>query len=234
MKKSTLIRLFLNHKTLIFSLIAVWSIVFSVPAHGETIKVRKVKGNQAIIETITPLEEGQTYELNLGPISQEVDYKKSVFKPRNNSLTFGASYEYIKSDLLSLSAYSMQVRYGWNFTSVEGGILASISSTDNGGGADTTYLGGAYFDYNVVPNREPNHFIWGPFILASVGSRNLSGGGSASLLQTNAGGFATYFFADSTTALRGELFYNYQQINTSAQQNSVGGFGARGLLVFYF
>lgn len=209
----------------------------SASAHAEKIKVRKVKGNSAVIETITPLEEGQTYDLAVEPVSQDVDYKLGVLKQRENAVTFGLSYEYIKSDLLQRSQLDLQFRYGWNFGSVEAGALLGVNSLDNGGGATTSYLGGGYFDYNFVANREPNKTIYGAFVLAAAGSTQYpsSGtGGSSSLIKTNAGGFLTYFFGNSTTAGRMEAFYDYQQINTSSVQNSVAGFGLRGLLVYYF
>lgn len=206
-------------------------------ATAEKIKVRKVKGNSAVIETTTPLEEGQTYELAVEPVSQDVDYKQGVLKQRENSVTFGLSYEYIKSDLLQRSKLDLQFRYGWNFGSIEAGVLVGASSLDQGAGATTSYLGGGYFDYNLVQNREPNKVIYGPFVLVATGSTQYpsSGtGGSSTLLMANTGGFLTYFFGNSTTAARMEAFYDYQQINTSAVQNSVAGFGLRGLLVYYF
>lgn len=206
-------------------------------ASAEKIKVRKVKGNSAVIDTQTPLEEGQTYDLVVEPVSQDVDYKQGVLKQRDNSLTFGLSYEYIKSDLLQRSSLDLQVRYGWNFGSIEAGVLVGVNSLDQGAGATTSYLGGGYFDYDLVQNREPNKVIYGPFVLAAIGSTQYpsSGtGGSSSLTKLNTGGFLTYFFGNSTTAARVEGFYNYQQINTSSLQNSVAGFGLRGLLVYYF
>ena len=209
----------------------------SATATAEKIKVRKVKGNSAVIETITPLEEGQTYDLAVEPVSQDVDYKQGVLKQRENSVTFGVSYEYIKSDLLQRSSLDLQVRYGWNFGSIEAGVLAGATSLDQGAGATTSYMGGGYFDYDLVPNREPNKVIYGPFVLAAVGSTQYPSsatGGSSSLLKVNTGGFLTYFFGNSTTAARVEGFYDYQQINTSSVQNSVAGFGLRGLLVYYF
>ncbi len=204
---------------------------------AEKVKVKKVKGNQAVIETLTPLEEGQSYELALEPVSQDVNYKQSLNKTRDNSLTFGTSYEYIKSDLLQRSQFNLQARYGWNFSSVEFGVLIDLTSLDQGSGATNQYSAGGYFDYNLVANREPNQLIYGPFALAAAGSTQYptsQTGGSSSTIRTNAGGFLTYFLSGSTTALRGEGFYNYQQINTTAQQNSVAGFGLRGLLMFYF
>ena len=206
-------------------------------AIAEKIKVKKVKGNQAVIETETPLEEGQTYDLADQPVSDNVDYKSNNIKVRKNSVSFGADFESVKSELSQSTVLNLNARYGWNFSSLEVGIVGKLVSTDVGGGATSSILGGGYFDYNLVANRDPKEMVYGPFILLATGSTqypSASAGGSTTKLETNAGGFLTYFLGQSTTALRGELYYNYQQINTTSQQNSVGGLGARGLLVFYF
>jgi hypothetical protein len=219
-------------------IIVITSLLNSQNAMAEKVTVKKVKGNQAIIETQTPLEEGQIYELQTDNlISQDVDYKSNVIKPRNNSLTLGAKLDFLKSDTTQSSTYSLQVRYGWNFGTLEVGALLEGSGTDLGAGATTTVSAGGYFDYNLVPNRDPKKIIYGPFALASFGSTSYPSsatGGSSTTLTTNIGAFLSYFIGDSTTALRGEVFGTYQQVNTSATQNSQMGGGVRGLLVFYF
>jgi hypothetical protein len=223
---------------LCFNLVA-FTLIFTLgkPVLAEKITVKKVKGTQALVETTSELVEGQTYELAVQPLSEEVDYKQSVLKARNNSLTLGTSFDYIKSELLSDSRFDLQARYGWNFSTLEFGVLVKFSTSDQGGGATTSFLGGGYFDYNLVSNRDPRNFVYGPFVLLATGSTqypNAATGGSSTKLESNLGGFLTYFLVNTNTAVRGEAYYNYQQINTTAQQNSVAGFGFRGLLLFYF
>lgn len=206
-------------------------------ALAEKIKVKKVKGNQAVVETEIPLEEGQTYELADQPMSDNVDYKSNNLKIRKNSVSFGADFESVRSELSQSTTLNLQFRYGWNFSSLEVGALGQVTSSDQGGGTTSSLLAGGYFDYNLVANRDPKDLIYGPFLLLAAGSTqypSTTAGGSTTKIESNAGGFITYFLGQTTTAIRGEVFYNYQQINTTAQQNSVGGFGARGLLVFYF
>lgn len=219
--------------------LAAFTLVFTLakPVYAEKITVKKVKGTQALVETTTELVEGQTYELAAQPLSQEVDYKQSILKPRNNSLTLGTSFDFIKSELLSDSRFDFQARYGWSFSTLEFGVLVKFASSDQGAGATTSFLGGGYFDYNLVSNRDPRNFVYGPFFLLATGSTqypSAATGGSSTKLESNLGGFLTYFLANTNTALRGEAYYNYQQINTTAQQNAVAGFGFRGLLLFYF
>jgi len=221
--------------TLLFSIMVVF--MYSHSLYAFKITVKKVKGNNAIVETDTPLEEGQTYDLANDPVSSNVDYGSNAVKIRKNSLSFGANFESVRSDLSQSTQFNLQVRYGWNFSSLEFGAMVAASGVDVGAGSTNSLLAGGYFDYNLVNNREPNNMIYGPFVLLATGSTQYpssSTGGSSTKIESNAGGFLTYFLGTSNTAIRGEAFYDYQQINTTAQQNTVGGFGARGLLVLYF
>ncbi|MEK6628050.1 MAG: hypothetical protein AABY53_05445 [Bdellovibrionota bacterium] len=131
----------------------------SFSAKAEKFKVKKVKGNQAVIETTTVLEEDQTYEFISESVSQDVDYKSNVLKSRENSLTLGGEFNFLRASNYQSNTYSLQVRYGWNFSSVELGALLNMVSTDVGAGATTTVLGGGYFDYNLIANRDPKKVI---------------------------------------------------------------------------
>jgi hypothetical protein len=218
--------------------IAVLALTFTYSAYADQIKVKKVKGNSAVVESDVVLEEGKTYDLVMTPVADNVDYKSNSIKVRKNSFSFGTDFEAVRSDLSQNTALNLQFRYGWNFANLEVGVSGLISTRDQGAGSTNSFLAGGYFDYNLVPNRDPKEMIYGPFILLASGSTQYpsssTSGGSSTKIETNVGGFLTYFLGQSTTALRGEVFYDYQQINTTAQQNSVGGAGLRGLLVFYF
>lgn len=218
--------------------ISLFFTLLSSQVFAEKIKVSKVKGKHAIIETNMPLEEGQTYEIQPDAISQNVDYKSSAFKLRKNSLTFGTQFDILRSETFQSNSYSLQSRYGWNFSFFEIGAFLNASSTDLGAGATTTVLVGGYYDYNLVANRDPVKTVYGVFTLLGSGSTSYpsasTSGGSSTTLMLNAGGFITYFLENTSAALRGELYGIYQRINTTTQQNSITGAGARGLLLFYF
>lgn len=204
---------------------------------AERVKVKRVKGNNAIIESTVPLEEGQTYQLLPDSISEDVDYTSGVAKPRDNSLTLGTQLDFLKSDTMESTNFSLQARYGWNFSTFEVGGVLGVDMQDAGSGATTTILAGGYVDYNLVANRPPHNAVYGPFVLAAFGSTQYPSsatGGSSTLLQANAGGFLSYFLSGTSTALRAEVYGVYQQVNTDAAQTSVTGGGARGLLLFYF
>ncbi len=212
------------------------SIVGAPEAFSQKIKVRKTKGLSAVIESSVPLEEGQVYELAVEPLSQNVDYKSSGFKSRQNSVSIGGNILSLKGDDYQRNYVNLQGRYGWNFSNVEFGAVVQVSSDDLGGGATTDLTGGGFFNYNLVANRDPKTLIYGLVGLITFGSKHFpasSGGGSATTMDLNAGGFLSWFLS-SSTALRLEGFFNYQQISTTVKQTNVTGFGSRALVVFYF
>ena len=202
--------------------------------HAQKIKVKKSKGKTALVETSTPLEEGQTYDLQTSLISADVDYLQPGFKSRKNSFTFGFNFSALKGDAAQENSFSAQGRYGWNFSYVELGLVSEIGYSDLGAGATTNFLGGGYFDYNLLSNRDSRNFIYGPFALLAIGSRQFSAGGSAGLLTVNGGGFFSYFLNNNSLAARIEAYFEHRQINASVGQGSLSGFGSRALLVFYF
>lgn len=207
------------------------------PVWAQKIKVKKIKGNSAIVESTVPLEEGQVYDLASEPISQSIDYKASGFRSRQNSFSLGGSFLSLKSSDYQRVYFALQARYGWNFTSLEFGGVGQLTSDDLGAGATTEFTGGGYFDYNLVPNREPKSFVYGITTLVLFGSKQFSaasGGGSATTLDLNLGGFLSWFLNSTSTALRIEAFVDSQQISTTTKQSNVLGVGSRALLLFYF
>ena len=207
---------------------------FTELVHAQKIKVKKVKGRTALIETSTPLEEGQSYDLQTSSISADVNYSHSGFKSRKNSFTFGLNFSALKGDLAQENSFSAQGRYGWIFSNLELGLVSDITYIDLGAGATTNFSGGGYFDYNLLTNRDSRGFIYGPFALLSIGSRQFSASGSAGLLTLNGGGFFSYFMNENSLAARIEAYVEHRQINASTGQGSLTGFGSRALLVFYF
>lgn len=213
------------------------SILSATEAFAQQIKVKKTRGKQAVIESSVPLEEGQVYTLAVEPVSQNVDYRASGFRSRQNSFSIGGSIYVLKGDDYQRNSIALQGRYGWNFSSLEfGGVLGFVSE-DLGAGATSEFTGGGYFDYNLVPNRDSKNMVYGLVGVLTFGSRQFpatSGGGSATTLDLNAGGFLSWFINSSAMAVRLEGFFDYQQVSTTVKQTNVTGFGSRALMVFYF
>jgi len=209
-------------------------VLFPNTAHAQKFKVKKVKGRSALIESSVPLEEGQTYDLQSDVVSTDVNYSNLGFKSRQNSFSVGFSLGYLKGDSVQNALYDIQGRYGWNFSYIEFGVVGSLNSIDRGAGATTTISGGGYFDYNLVTNRDSKNLIYGPFALATIGTIQYAAGGSANTIDLNAGGFITYFFAQSSAALRVEAYADLQQVSASVGQTNLTGVGSRGLITVYF
>lgn len=203
-------------------------------ALAQKIKIKKVKGRSALIETSIPLEEGKVYDLQSDLISTDVNYSNTGFKSRQNSFTIGGNFSYLKNSNTTLTAYSLQGRYGWNFSYVEFGLVGQVDYIDKGAGSATNLTGGGYIDYNLVTNRDSKNLIYGPFGLLLIGSAQSLSGTSSNLIDVNAGGFITWFFSQSNTALRAEAYLDNQQVSSNSNQTNSTGIGSRGLLLVYF
>jgi hypothetical protein len=223
----------------IYTILSLLSVLFLFASNSEAqkIKIKKTKGTSAIIESSVPLEEGQVYDLATGPISQDVDYKATGPKSRQNSLSIGGSLFSLRGDDYQRNSFALQGRYGWNFTNLEFGLLGQFTSDDLGGGATNDFSGGGFFDYNLLANRDPKTLVYGAVAVLTFGSKQFPasrGGGSATTLDINAGAFLSWFINASSTALRIEAFFDSQQISTTVKQTNVLGFGSRVLMSFYF
>lgn len=221
----------------LFTFFAIISFLVSTDAFAQKIKVKKTRGNQSLIESSVPLEEGQVYDLAAEPMSQNVDYKTTGLRSRQNSFSVGGSISSLRGNDYQRTSIALQSRYGWNFSMLEFGPLLGFTSEDLGAGATSEFTAGGYFDYNLVPNRDTKNMVYGIVGILSFGSRQFpstSGGGSATTLDLNAGAFLAWFINSSAMALRAEAFFDYQQISTTAKQTNVTGFGSRALMAFYF
>lgn len=203
-------------------------------AYAQKFKVKKVKGRAAVIESSVPLEEGKTYELQSDQISSDVNYSNIGFKSRQNSFTVGLNLGYVKGDTVQKTSYDLQGRYGWNFSYIEFGLVGRINFVDLGYGGTTDFAAGGYFDYNLITNRDSKNLIYGPFVLATIGTLQSTGGASSNITDLNAGGFLTWFLTESSVALRIEGYGDFQQVSSSVGQTTLTGGGGRGLLIVYF
>ena len=146
-------------------------------AYSQKIKIKKTRGLSAVIESSVPLEEGQVYDLAVEPLSQNIDYKASGFKSRQNLVSFGGSLLSLKGDDYSRNFVSLQGRYGWNFTNLEVGGVLQLASDNLGAGATTDYVGGGFFSYNLVANRDTKSLVYGLVALPISSRRGPCTGG---------------------------------------------------------
>lgn len=223
-------------KNIISKLFLIFSVLILTSyekAHATSITVKKVKGNQAVIEMSSPLEAGQTYNLENEAVTLHTDYS-AEFKSRYNSITLGASVALISGNKTLENDVRFIGRYGWNHSRFEFGPTLDFEVYDNGFGTGTNYLIGGYYDYNYVENRSPREMVYGPTVQFALGNRNYASGGSSQITQLQVGGFFTWFINGSPVALKTELGYLYRKVTSSAAESALTGFNSQIYLIYYY
>lgn len=225
----------MNLRKLVLFFIILCSVSFT--AQAQTFKVKKSKGRQAVIESTTPLIEGETYVIqsnkHSGLISEEVTYPKSN-RSRENSTSLGLNSTFFKGDNIQEHEIDIEARYGWNFGDFELGPLIHINLLDQGAGFNTDFHIGAYADYNLISNVIKEDYIYGLTGQFFAGNREFTTGSSSQIVAIGAGGFLTWFLSGSTTALRVEGLAETKTIATSTASTSALGFAGKMFFTFYF
>lgn len=226
----------MNHNRLLLSFLTAFTVT-SLSQATETFTVKKAKGHQAVIESSTPLIEGETYIIQTskqsGLISEDVSYPKSN-RSRENSFSAGINSSFFKADNLQEHEIDLEGRYGWNFGDYEVGPLIHISLLDEGAGFNTDFHVGGYFDYNITPNVGREDLIYGLTAQAFGGNREFTNGASSQVFAMGAGGFLSWYLMGSTTALRFEGLVESKKIATSTASSSALGFTGKMLFAFYY
>lgn len=210
------------------------TILFSSLTMAQNIKIQKVKGNRAIIETTTPLVEGEEYSLQPKKFVENVVYSNEGLRSRKNSISLGASLETIQSSSSSGEILNFQLRYGWNFTNIEVGPYVKYESNNIYGVQTSAYAVGGFMDYNLKPNRDGVMQIWGATGTFGFGGSNAGSGTGTTIMGIFAGGFYKWFVFGSQGALRSELGYKFEQRSRSSTSSSSSGLLANLLISFYY
>ena len=210
-------------------------ILLSVPENvlATTITVKKIKGQQAVVEMSSSLEVGKTYNLESEGITLKTDFS-TQFKSRLNSISLGAQLNLISGTKTLENTFVLNGKYGWNHSSFEFGPVINLEIYDKGFGTSTDYLLGLYYDYNIKENKSPTDLIYGPTVQFALGNKNYNAGGSSQISQLQAGGFTSWFINSSPVALRFELNYLTRKVISSNAENTLSGFNSQMYLVYYY
>lgn len=208
--------------------------LISQNTQAQNIKILKVKGNKAIIESNTLLIEGDEYNLEPKRFSEDVSYSNQGLRSRKNSISLGASLETIQSSSNSGEIISLNLRYGWNFSTIEIGPYAKYESNNIYGVQSSAYAIGGFLDYNLKPNKDGQQLIWGGTATLGFGSLNAGAGTGTNILGVFLGGFNKWFIFGPQGALRSELGYKYEQRSRASSSTSSNGFIANLLISFYY
>ncbi len=189
---------------------------------AQKIRVQKVKGKQAVIEysggTLVP---GQIYQIGDNFDSTE----ENAPAPRRYYFDMSANFISVKSDAANSSEtvtnMSATTSLGWNFGDFEAGPALAFSTTSSGGTTSSSFLFGAYADWNIIPNISGEAFLYGVGMLAAAGQGSYGNSESSTTFLLQPVLFAKWFFGNTNTGVRMNLGFRYQKY---------GDFGATGVM----
>ncbi|AHI06295.1 hypothetical protein BDW_08975 [Bdellovibrio bacteriovorus W] len=187
----------------------------STNAFAQKIKVKRVKGKQAVVEfSGGHLQTGQVYEL----ASDEYSDSSSSGGSRNYVVNLSASLSSTKDDGPSaenVTAIELKTRFGWNLGHIELGPLLTFSSSSQTNGTVSTFSVGGFADYNLLSNAPGEAFLYGVGGHLSIGQHDPGTGAKNDLMNLFAGPFVKWFPGGGNYAFRGDLGFIYQKISTS-------------------
>ncbi|MEN0058203.1 MAG: hypothetical protein AAGB31_05165 [Bdellovibrio sp.] len=201
---------------------------------AQKIKVRRVKGNQAVIEYSGGiLQPGQAYEL----AHDEFSEPSSSSGSRQYVVGLDFSLLSTKSDASgaeSVTEVTLGGKFGWNFVSYEIGPLVKWTSSTTGSATSSTFRVGGFADYNMIHNMAGEAFIYGLGGSASMGQQDV-GGNKKDLMTFFAGPFAKWFPTGGSVGFRTDLGYIYQrQSGGSSGDVAVSGLSWEAGILAYF
>jgi len=212
-------------------------------AYAQTVKVLKVSGRKAIVQTApgTELKVGQTLNVEDDALGEGSD--KSSFPPSNgkraNSAGFSGDLSAVNAGhtngtaSLTTTIFDLNAFYGWNKVTMEFGPRLGLSSVSAGGSNTSQYTAGGFFDYNFVPNNPGTELVYGAGGTVDLGTASQSSG-SGSVMNFFAGGNLKWFPLGISVAVRGDAGLVYYKTSTSGDTITQTGFMIKGGFQVYF
>ncbi|KYG63626.1 hypothetical protein AZI87_14500 [Bdellovibrio bacteriovorus] len=194
-------------------LLVVSILTFSSASFAQKIKVRKVKGNQAVIEfSGGSLQPGNVYEL----APDEFGESSAVSTSRRYLVGLSFNFENTKADTSGAeneTDINLLAKFGWNYGTFEVGPMVSYSSTAIGSVTTTTYKFGGFGDYNMIANTPGEAFIYGLGGYATMGQRDSGTGSKIDVMDFFVGPFAKWFPTGTGVGFRLDGGYIYQKVS---------------------
>lgn len=206
----------------------------SGPALAQKIRVKKVKGQQAIIEfSGGSLRPGQAYEL----AQDDFGDSGAEFSSRQYVINVGMSLLNTKSDAANSTndtSFTVVGKFGWNFSDFELGPMLSYNSESSGNATVNTIKFGGFGDYNMIPNIAGESFIYGLGAQGSLGQRDAGNNAKVDLMTMSLGPFAKWFPNGGNYGFRVDMLYLYQNRSGAGADVTISGFGAEVGYIAYF
>jgi hypothetical protein len=216
-------------------LIALVLLTFSTSALAQKIKVRRVKGNQAVVDFGgAPLQPGQVYEL----MAQD-DFGDAATGShgRDHILGLNFSFSSTKSDANganNVTDISLSTRFGWNLGTFELGPVFTYRANDESSLNNTSLKAGIFGDFNIIPNIPGEIFIYGVGGYLVLGTRDNGAGTKSNITEVFAGPFVKWFFGGSAYAIRFDGGYQMQKLSQDSGDTTISGLGMTAGIQAYF
>lgn len=235
------------------NVLAAFLLIFAMfPAWGEQVKVLKVKGNKAIIKVPpgTMIEKGRIYTLDTAgdrTMASEGDASSSATSvatgPRTKLLGLtakiftGSTRSSPGGTSVSTTQFEVEGRYGWNDGKREYGPIGILDYVSFDRSSSRVLAGGAFYDYNLVPNVPGTAMAYGlgavgtlGLLSATVGSESSSG----SQVLLGGGGQIKWFPFGNSACVRGDGQIRYIREAIGNVTNTTFGFFIGAGLLAYF
>ena len=207
------------------------------PATATKIKVKKVKGQMAVVQFQGKMLDGENYLLVPGDGSEK-DLRTG---PRNYRLGVSLNFTSLKTKTSSIeynpNEFTINSDFGWNYESYELGPILGYSSSSTGFGGSTTYLTvGAFYDYNFTDNKDPISYLFGTGLrLTYVNITPASGSSGLYNMIVYPNLFWKWWAFGHSTAFKADIGYDIENGKDSAASSvSTSGIKSTAAILLYF
>lgn len=210
-------------------------------SQAQEAKVIKVKGQQAIVQFPNGTAPVVGEMIPVGGEAKTEDGGHRARGSRDHLLALAGEIDFTNNSATSTSTttFNIQGRYGWNQEIFEFGPLAGFLYTSTNGLSTRTIYGGGFLDFNFVPNKPGNDFIYGVGVTGdfSQGTTSVSNGSdqTTSYFELFAGGNIKYFGLSENVALRADAGFDFKK-NSGLNGQSSNDVGLKILagIAFYY
>ncbi len=190
---------------------------------AERAVIQQMKGKRAIVhfEKDIPFSVGQKVYLN-SENGTEIGVRKELRNPleRKNSVTLAGELSSTDTSPKATTTFAISGRYGFNEEQYEYGPIG-VYAYSKATSEVSRYEFGGFFDYNLIPNKPGEDFIWGGYGEATLGNVKVANS-SQSLTVFTGGAFAKWFIFSPMLAVRANGFYSNESQGSSTSSNTTG------------
>ncbi|MBO9666882.1 MAG: hypothetical protein J7501_08720 [Bdellovibrio sp.] len=207
--------------------------ITAAPAFAQKIKVRKVKGNSAIVESTGPLQPGAVYDL----MSADDFGEEIGSTPRKYLVGLNFVFTNTKSDAANTTAetyLNLSAKFGWNLGTFELGPLIDYRMNHVNDVTQTTWKVGGWADYNFTPNMAGESFLFGLGATGAFGNEDRGNGTKVDLFNVFVGPFAKWFPTSSSVGFRMDFGYVYERQSVTDGYTTASGLASSAGIFAYF